>query len=680
MGIATPKVGRRAGIIWLAFLSIQATGFNATFTVTTTEDTGPGTLRQAILDSNRTPGTNTIAFNLEGPVPATISPLSALPTISRAVIIDGTTQPGFAGRPVIGLDGSNAGSANGLHITSGNTMVRGLAIYGFFGTRTFSRAGIFLEAGGRNTIAGNFIGPNLTGLAALENLQWGIIILNSANNVIGGTNSEARNVISGNAIYGVHIEGSGASGNRVQGNFIGTDVSGSEALGNAFIGVFINNAANNTIGGTNRALRNSVSGNRSTGVQIAGAGATGNKVQANLIGTDANGAAALANEYGVAITGGASNNTIGGGDSEAGNVISGNDFDGVFIFGPGSTSRNRVEGNLIGTDATGLKKLGNAQNGVRIDAVASNTIGGTNAAARNVISGNGSNGIEISSRGATRNLIQGNLIGTDILATGNLGNASHGVLIISNAPNNVIGGTLPEMRNVIAFNGGDGVSVETGTGNAIRGNAIFGNADRGIDLGADGASANDAGDADTGANNLQNFPLLTSAVSEGQIVSLRGTLDSTANSTNTIDFYSNGACSATGFGEGQNFLGSVIVNNDGQGNGTFEAALFTSVAAGQFISATVTDASGNTSEFSPCVTVSAGVVSPRLSLARSGTAAEIVLSWPATFSGFVLETTENLSPPVRWSAVTNVPTASEGRTTVRIDPVPGNRFYRIRSP
>ena len=304
----------------------QPTAYGASFTVTNTNDSGPGSLRQAILDANALGGTDTIAFNITTTDPGYITstdsfriqPLSALPTITDPVIIDGYTQPGASPNtngPGLGLntvlkielDGTNVGATfgHGLHLASGST-VRGLAI------NRFSGDGIFLTASG-NIIEGNFIGTNVVGTLDLGNAEDGVDI-RASNNTVGGLAAGARNVISGNGARGVVIQV--GSGSLVLGNLIGTDASGMVDLGNTQEGVVIRGVPRNTIGGTSANARNIISGNRG-GVLIKNIpafpccnNATGNLVQGNFIGTTVDGNAALGNSTGVAIA--ASNNTIGG--------------------------------------------------------------------------------------------------------------------------------------------------------------------------------------------------------------------------------------------------------------------------------------------------------------------------------------------------------------------------------
>lgn len=453
--------------------------------------------------------------------------------------------------------------------------------------------GVFSRSPG-TVVQGNYIGTDRTGSVAVGNNK-GVRIEGGSNNTIGGTTAEARNIISGNTI-GVTLRGTGSTRNVVQGNFIGTDVTGLAAISNS-IGVQIARAPDNTIGGTEPGALNIISGNPNNGVQIQGAEATGNLVQGNLIGADVSGTTALGNGTGVAIHS-APGNLIGGTTIAARNVISGN-LSGIAINTssqiPGSATDNLVEGNLIGTDITGLLGLGNVGVGVRIGNASFNTIGGTEPAARNIISDNGTDGVYL---GGSDNLLQGNYIGTDVTGTAPLGNAANGVRVGGTA--NTVGGTTAGAANLIAFNGGDGVAVGVGTGHSIVSNSISSNIELGIDLGYDALTPNDPGDGDTGPNNLQNFPVLTSAVISTVNTTIEGTLNSTPNIAFTVEFFSNAACDASGFGEGETFLGSAAVTTDGSGNASFVVTLAAAASVGDAVTATATDPAGNTSEFSEC--------------------------------------------------------------------------------
>lgn len=233
-----------------------------------------------------------------------------------------------------------------------------------------------------------------------------------------------------------------------------------------------------------------------------------------------------------------------------------------------------------------------------------NMIGGTEPGARNVISGNRVAGVAMGWDIATNNLVQGNFIGTDESGTLPLGNARCGVEIRDLANNNTIGGTAAGAGNRIAFTtarfaqafDGAGVALfpdspSSGTGNAILGNLIYGNAKLGIDLAGDGVTPNDPGDADVGPNNRQNFPVITGVSNSGSNTTIEGTLNSAASTTYRIELFANGESE-------QSFLGSTNVTTDANGNASFNLVV-SQVAANQRVSATATDPAGNTSEFSP---------------------------------------------------------------------------------
>lgn len=329
----------------------------------------------------------------------------------------------------------------------------------------------------------------------------------------------------------------------------------------------------------------------------------GNTIEGNFIGTSITGTIDLGNSSDGVFIGSVSNNTIGGTTAATRNLISGNNFEGIEINGSDSgATGNLVQGNYIGTDINGTVDLGNTDRGVAIYSAANNTtIGGTTETARNLISGNDSVGILIYQ--TTGTIVQGNTIGTDITGTADLRNASHGVEI-EQSSNSTIGGITAGAGNVIAFNGADGVNIYPGTGNAIHSNSIFSNTGLGIDLQVNGVTPNDLGDGDTGANNQQNFPVLIGAASGSTIVT--GTLNSTANTTFRIEFFSNTACDPSGYGEGRTFLGSTNVTTDGSGNTNLSAFFATTVPVGQYVTATATDPNNNTSEFSQCRQVVAG--------------------------------------------------------------------------
>ncbi len=264
---------------------------------------------------------------------------------------------------------------------------------------------------------------------------------------------------------------------------------------------------------------------------------------------------------------------------------------------------NVIQGNYIGTDVTGTVDLGNSYDGVAMVNSSGNLIGGPLPSQRNVISGNNRYGVSIGNTGG--NTVQGDFIGTNAAGTGALGNSSHGVWICCSAGNNTV------TFNIIAYNGGDGVSMQYPnqgmTGNAVLANAIYSNGGLGIDLEDDGVTPNDPQDPDGGVNNHQNFPVLTSATSPlGGAPTIKASLNSTANTSFILKFFANTFCDPSGYGEGQTFIVSTNVVTDGVGDVAFSATLFVGTLLGAFVTATATDPSGNTSEFSQCIAVTPG--------------------------------------------------------------------------
>ncbi|MBE9135552.1 Ig-like domain-containing protein, partial [Tychonema sp. LEGE 07196] len=589
----------------VATVNIQP-DIGVTFLVTNTNDSGPGSLRQAILNANAHPGTDTIAFQIttfiqiprlpfqkpiEIPIaftnPQTIDLSSALPTITDAVTIDGWSQggPGFQGAPRIELNGAASNSAIGLDIQASNSIVRGLAINRFSDEPSYNRAGIKLSNGAANNwIYGNYIGTDLTGNIVRSNGGNGIEIDASAGiqNRIGtngdGFNDPAeRNVISGNLVHGITIA---AKFTTVAGNYIGTNAAGTAILkanNLSYDGVVtFPGASDNTIGGTTDAERNVISGNY-RGVSIGG---TNNSIRGNYIGTDVTGTKDLGNiAEGVAIFGFA--NTV----SDR-NIISGNGGNGIYII----DRANKVQGNFIGTDKTGTVALGNNRDGIAIQSIgglgtaANNIIGGNTAAQRNLISGNKGNGVSFWRDATANNLLQGNYIGTQLDGVSSLGNLANGVVILDGANNNSIGGIDPGTGNTIAHNNLSGVAVNSGTGNGILGNSIFNN--------------NTFGIIHYEISNERNSPTITFAHSNGKNTDIKGTFNSTPNQQFRLEFFANSSLDPSGFGEGKTFLGSTMVATDSSGKNSFNYTYGSFLPLGQFITATATDPANNTSEFS----------------------------------------------------------------------------------
>ena len=636
-GIERPNLARRRRVRpWVeeleAHVLLSTLVVNSPADDTVAND-GKLTFREAILAANAAPG-STIQFALPDPSVA-IKPTTALPFLTAKVTIDGYTQsgaskntngPGLADNAVLKvvLNGALADpgySTQGLYVLSDDSAIRGLVIDGFSGN------GIVVQ-GARNVVEGDFLGTDAAGTTAVTNGGAGVSISTGAvGNTIGGTTAGARNVISGNRGDAVQIVGGldagdpTTTGNVVAGNFLGTDITGTtitgldgNPLGNGAGVSILFDTSGNTVGGTTAAARNVISGGRGsfgTGIFL-GDGASSNAIQGNFIGTDRTGNVSLGNGgSGVQLTlVAATDNLIGGltatPGQAPGNVIVGSGAGGAFgstnlaLTGTG-ISGNLVQGNLIGLLANGTAAPNGTRNGVRIGSGATkNTIGGTAAGARNVISGNATNGIEINSAGTSNNVVQGNFIGTDPTGASAVPNQLAGVIVHIGATDNTIGGTAPGQGNLIAYNKAKGVVVgddvtDLSTGNAILGNAIFSNVALGIDLANNGVTPNDSS-GHTGPNLFQDFPVLTSAVATSSGTTVRGTVHGPANSTIRVEIFASTTADPSGHGQGNSFLDAVAVKTNSHGDGTFALAIG-SIAQGSILSATATDASGNTSEF-----------------------------------------------------------------------------------
>jgi Domain of unknown function DUF11/FG-GAP-like repeat/Putative binding domain, N-terminal len=440
---------------------------------------------------------------------------------------------------------------------------------------------LFLSIAYYGELQGNFIGLDATGnevlnspgLSGRSNLDDGVG-LNGPSITIGGTLPHSGNVIAGN---GTNVDindltdGNAAKGSTVQGNIIGLNASGAALSADQGYGVSIlHNPTNMLIGGTTPAARNIISNNLA-GVYVFD-NSYYNTIQGNYIGTDPTGASGLGNTNQGFVSGStinteppAASNTIGGAVSGAGNLISGNLGDGILIQGtstpPGSSTYvgDTIQGNYIGTDATGAVSIGNGGNGISLTAgAANNIIGGGQPGSGNLITHNAANGISIDpASGANNNGGPG---------TGNV-----------------------TIANTITSNTGAGVRIVSGSGNRISQNSIYLNGALGIDTDVTGENATThCNSSNTGANNLQNAPSLTAgsgtvyisatatdpngntsefsnvvqATATGSMLSLLGSFDSTANTAYTIEFFSSPAPDASGFGQGQTFVSSTSITTD----------------------------------------------------------------------------------------------------------------------
>ncbi|MBD3224619.1 MAG: T9SS type A sorting domain-containing protein [Caldithrix sp.] len=485
------------------------------------------TLREAITAANNTIGSQAIHFNIptnddgfNGSTFVIMLDSSPQYTINDdSTRIDGTSQTDFTGDTnpngqEIHLRASSAfGNYSGLDFNSNYNTVKGIDSFDIF------RYGIRLD-GDHNTVQTNSIsGPGSGG-----------VYITGSNNWVGGTAPGERNVIHSDGV-GVWITGESATDNTVVGNRITSNYSGGVQVSDL--------SSNNIIGGPTEEERNIIAGNGHIGEERTPVGeqvdinSDNNTVEGNYIGVDEDGETDItdASTCGVEIEG--SFNKV------LDNVISGINWSeaglpkGVCITG--ESHDNTVQGNLIGTDATGSAAVPNR-------------------------------------------------VGVAVLP-----------LIASEVPyDNTIGGVGDGESNIIAHSDLEGIFIsELATTIKLGGNSIYSNGQLGIDLNNDGVTMNDAGDTDSGANNLQNFPVITSADDDGSNTTVTGTIDTQNPTSLSIELFSNDSTDASGYGEGQTYQGSTTPD----ANGDF-TALLPGGLGGKFISATATDADGNTSEFS----------------------------------------------------------------------------------
>lgn len=564
---------------------------------------------------------------------------------------------------------SNGNAGIGIVSAAGNQIGAGNVISGN------GYAGIFLMGAGAsaNTIIGNYVGTDSSGVSALGNAAGGIYAESVTGNTIGGTSAGSGNIISGN-FNSSGILLTNATGFIVVGNYIGLNATGTSALKNWGGGITINNAyLTNWIGGSTIAARNVISGNNTFGVSVSGSAQQ--IIQNNYIGTDAGGSAAIGNNANGINLQNSTNILIGG--TGAGNVISGNGGNGfpeVFFT---NSSGNYFQGNTVGLNAAGNAVVANNSDGINFMNSSSNVIGG--AGAGNIISGNHA-GLYFTNA-ASWNVIKGNLIGVATDETSPFGNTTHNVQFDSGCTNNILGGINVREGNIIAFagtigpNSFAGVRVRTNAfNNLISGNRIFGNDALGIDLGNVGVNPNiplQTGVAGTNANHLQNYPLITNVVS-GTATLIRGSFDSAPNKSYALEFFSSPAGDASGNGEGQVFLGqtNLVLGNISPTN--FSFMLPTTVPVGWVITATATDSANNTSEFSKWLPAS---FVPQLQTATRLVSGQFTLSWTNNGGSFSLMQSTNINPPL-WLP-TGIASPTSGVYSVLMIPSNQANFYRL---
>ncbi|MEW5981887.1 MAG: right-handed parallel beta-helix repeat-containing protein [Acidobacteriota bacterium] len=532
---------------------------------------------------------------------------------------------------LIGNNGAAAlGNASGILIDAATGTTIGGAITGARNVISGNSVGVLLRGGTGTDIRGNFIGLSAAGTGAIPNTQ-GV----SAYNLVVNTIIQG-NFISGNTGWGVNLENTGAgapTNTLILGNTIGLDTSDA-ALGNGAGGVRTVNAPGTVVGAPGAG--NVIAGNAGgTGVHVGGSVvlAAAPKIQANRIGTNTAGTAVRGNLDGIRVddTDGA---VIGGVNAGEGNLISGNRGNGIILGGaPAGTV---IQGNFIGTDASGgAVGLGNGYgptsccySGISLTGAASGTmVGGATPGAGNVIADNqtgiwtGSGSAAIRGNTIEHNHAGGGAIwvqdsaALDIAGNTIRSNAGIGIGLLGSTARVLIGGPAIGDANVITSNGSAGVNVGfSSSGVTVQGNQISANGGLGVDLNhsvlpaspfwPDGVNANDAGDGDAGGNGSQNYPVLSNATSDpGPTTRVDFAFNSQPGQTYALEFFSSPSCDPSGSGEGQQSLGSTAVVTNGSGDVSGTAVLSALALVGEYITATATDANGNTSEFSACTRV-----------------------------------------------------------------------------
>ena len=531
----------------LAFLAVAGVAGGNTYTVTSIADSGAGSLRQAIIDANASPGADTIAFNIVGSGVHTIAPATPLPPITEAVTVDGYTQPGSSPNTnavglglntVLMIEIAGTGTTgNGLEARIPGVTFRGLAVNRFSqdqvgGSPSFLHSNLVVE--------GCIIGASPDGL---QGYVGGHGVSNDSPGArIGGLTPAARNLIS--------LAGSGnvnmTYGGVIQGNLIGTDITGARAMpGTADAGFGISTSGNSpiTIGGTDPNAPNVIAG---MDVGISAGTSMATTVQGNFVGVDAAQAGVISSGTSGIKVFGSGVSTIGGSGPGEGNVIGGFDY-GITFEGFATP----LHGNFIGTDTTATKNFGNRIMGIFLS-THSQVVGGIGAGQGNVIAFNGWVGILVTDF-AQENPIRGNRIFS-----------------------NGLGG--------VGANG-MGLAIDLANGST-----------------PSGQNPNDLGDADSATiqfgNDFQNYPLITSAALEGGGTRVIGTLNSLASTLFDLDFYSNPSCRGLPRAplQAEKYIGTTQVTTDGSGNASFNVLLPTPIEAGAPVTATATGPEGNTSE------------------------------------------------------------------------------------
>lgn len=557
-------------------------GEEPSFSVTTTADSGPGSLRQAMIHANLNPGPDSIDFAIPGTGVHTIDLLSTLPELTETTIVDATTQPGYSWAPLIELSGmladpdrSDTEVVDGLVANGVMSEIRGLVVNGFTGN------GIVVRGQG-TVVESNYIGTDASGEIAKKNDASGVFVISGRNGFQETLLNVPEVIVSGNLVSG-HDSANGAirvfgsAHVSIQGNRIGTNAAGTIAIPN-YRGVNLDWGIDVSIGGVEPGEGNLISGNSGDAIVVGLANES--TVQGNLIGTDISGTKLIGNgRAGIVLANQSTDVLVGGDVPGARNVIAGGSWFVHFNRLNGTEAGNVVAGNYFGTDVSGETWFG-SKSGVLVQESSGQII------RDNLIAGSLTNHGVWLYGDSDNNMIQSNHVGTDMAGVAQFGAAKHGIEFLatsSGSPDN-----NQVLSNSIAFNAGTGILVSDGTGNALLGNRIYGNGGLGIDLGGDGVTANDLGDSDVGGNRLQNYPVLSSVISGDLVTTIKGSLESSANTSYRIEVFASDSPDASGHGEAQVYLGHAVVLTNDVGEANFVLQSSVTVPEGHFATATAT--------------------------------------------------------------------------------------------
>ncbi len=682
-------------------------------------------LRDAILAANANPGQDTIAFDL--PANAVIQPTSLLPEITDSVIIDGWTQPGYTDVPIVVIDGSLAGNSDryfpdhhGLNLSGGNNTVRGLVINNFDG------AGLYFHANGGNTVIGNYLGIDVAGAVAEGNYH-GLYINDVDNNQIGGVSAQDRNLISGNRQNGAYITG---NNQVIEGNFIGTDTVGTAAISITNyrgIGLFVR-GDNIRIGGINPTPETACSGacNLIAGnlgdhsLQVFNASNVA--IQGNFIGYDVQGLNVLSSpsielQY---VTG---DFLFGGNAIQERNLVS------ALLF---VLSEIEIRGNLFSVNLAGAIAPANSSLQLRSAGqilLSDNQLPriSWNSAANPLIVENNYIGVTLDGTVFSHSaqsvdvrsgslILRNNVIAkhlripiTSLMENNWIGAMPNGSplpmefshLIFIWGTRDSVSQTANIRNNVIANGTGygffstlipDAYSPENSDIIDLSQNSIYNMGGLSLFLNREaycpectsGALTyqvlpNDPFDLDTGVNGAQNYPVITGATTNGNTLTLTGLLHSHPSEAYRVEFFANTTCNASGYGDGERYIGTLNVNTNTAGDAPLNMVINDNIATGTFITATATGTEG-TSGFSACFAVNDQplTTAPSSISATTVSTTQVDLDWSSGSAGVTgYEVERSADGTTRWEHIIT----TDASTTIFSDTVAlcGQAYYRVRA-